>query len=73
MQQHSLESLQGTIERITFHSEASGFCVLRVNCKGIRDIVTITGICPPIHAGVLIEASGNWVNDKQYGQQFKAS
>ena len=73
MQHHLIESLQGTIERITFHSEASGFCVLRVNCKGIRDIVTITGICPPIHAGALIESSGNWVNDKQYGQQFKAS
>ncbi len=28
-----LEKLQGSIERVTFHSESSGFCVLRVKVK----------------------------------------
>jgi exodeoxyribonuclease V alpha subunit len=31
-----IENLQGAIERVTFHSEASGFCVLRVKVKGYR-------------------------------------
>jgi len=28
------ETLAGSIERVTFHSEQSGFCVLRVKVKG---------------------------------------
>ncbi|WP_442923333.1 YrrC family ATP-dependent DNA helicase [Methylomonas sp. LL1] len=38
-----LEKLQGSIERVTFHSEASGFCVLRVKVKGHRDLITVIG------------------------------
>jgi len=28
------ESIAGSVERITFHSEETGFCVLRVSVKG---------------------------------------
>ncbi|MDD1614556.1 MAG: hypothetical protein LUP98_07870 [Methylococcaceae bacterium] len=31
-----LEKLQGSIERVTFHSESSGFCVLRIKVKSHR-------------------------------------
>ena len=73
MQSLNTESLQGNIERITFQSEDSGFCVLRVKCKSMRDLVTVTGTCAAINVGSLIECDGNWINDKNYGRQFKAN
>jgi hypothetical protein len=37
------ERLAGAIERVTFHSEQSGFCVLRVKVRGKRDLMTLIG------------------------------
>ena len=33
------ERLSGSVERVTFHSEESGYCVLRVKSKGKKDLV----------------------------------
>ncbi len=66
-------TLQGSIERVTFHSESSGFCVLRVNVKGYRDIVTVIGSAASVAAGEYVDCLGIWVNDRQHGQQFKAT
>ena len=68
-----LETAYGTIERITFHSEESGFCVLRVKAKGQRDLVTVVGNTASVSPGEYIEAKGEWVNNKQYGLQFLAN
>lgn len=67
------ERLSGSIERVTFHSEASGFCVLRVKAKGNRDLVTVVGSAASVTAGEFIECMGGWFNDRQHGLQFKAS
>lgn len=40
------EVLVGHVERVTFHSEESGFCVLRVKARGHRDLVTTVGHLP---------------------------
>jgi exodeoxyribonuclease V alpha subunit len=37
------ERLAGAIERVTYHSETSGFCVLRVKVRGQQDLVTVVG------------------------------
>ena len=66
------EMLQGTIERVTFHSEASGFCVLRVQVQAQHEPMTLIGRAVAISAGEYIEAQGEWVNDKQHGLQFRA-
>jgi len=63
-------SIQGTIERVTFHSPDSGFCVLRVHVKGYRELVTVVGQAPIINSGEFIEAVGIWKNDPQYGLQL---
>jgi hypothetical protein len=34
--------LSGLVERVTFHSADTGFCVLRVNVRGHRDLVTVS-------------------------------
>lgn len=71
-QQQALEQMRGSVERVTFHSEESGFCVLRTKVKGRRDLVTVIGTAASIAAGEFIECTGMWVNDKKHGLQFKA-
>lgn len=67
-----MESLEGIIERITYHNTDNGYCVLRVKAKKQKDLVTVVGHASLISAGELIQASGVWINDKSYGPQFKA-
>ena len=66
------ETISGLIERITFHNEETGFCVLKTKVKGHKDLVTIIGSLPAVSAGEWVEAEGIWIQDKQYGQQFKS-
>lgn len=66
------EVLAGLVERVTFHSQESGFCVLRVKARGHRDLVTTVGHAAMISAGEWITASGIWLNDRNHGLQFKA-
>ena len=66
------EVLAGIVERVTFHNVETGFCVLRVKARGHRDLTTIVGHAATICAGEWITASGDWVNDRTHGQQFKA-
>jgi exodeoxyribonuclease V alpha subunit len=68
----AVERLQGAIERVTFHSEESGFCVLRVKVRGQRDLVTVVGTAAVVTAGEYVECEGAWSNDRQHGLQFKA-
>ena len=56
---------------MTFHNPDTGFCVLRVKARGHRDLVTVVGHAAIISAGEWITASGEWVNDRTHGQQFK--
>jgi exodeoxyribonuclease V alpha subunit len=67
-----MEHLQGAVERVTFHSEESGFCVLRVKVRGQRDLVTVVGVAAVVTAGEYVECEGGWSNDRQHGLQFKA-
>ncbi|NCD32349.1 MAG: ATP-dependent RecD-like DNA helicase [Spartobacteria bacterium] len=66
------ETLEGTVERVTFHSEESGFCVLRVKCAGVRDVTTVVGTLPNVVPGEMITAQGAWVMSKDHGRQFKS-
>jgi exodeoxyribonuclease V alpha subunit len=65
--------LAGSIERVTFHSAETGFCVLRIKARGHRDLVTVVGHAAEISAGEWVTVSGCWVNSREHGQQFKAS
>ena len=66
------EVLTGLVERVTYHNAENGFCVLRAKVRGHRDVVTVVGHAATITAGEWITASGDWVNDRTHGQQFKA-
>jgi exodeoxyribonuclease V alpha subunit len=69
----STDVLAGLVERVTFHNDENGFCVLRVKARGQRDLITVLGHAAMIAAGEFVQASGTWVNDRTHGVQFRAS
>ena len=71
-QRSVLETLAGSVERVTFHNAENGFAVLKVHTRGKRDLVTVVGHTPAVSAGEWITASGLWITDRTHGLQFKA-
>ncbi len=67
------ERLSGSVERVTFHNEESGFTVLRLKVAGQRDSVAVVGLCASPAVGQFMECVGAWQNDRTHGVQFKAS
>ena len=66
------ETLSGVVERIKYHNEDNGFCVLRGKIPALGALATIVGYVPAIRAGEHFAASGDWVEDKTHGRQFRA-
>jgi exodeoxyribonuclease V alpha subunit len=66
------DRLAGLVERVTFHNEQNGFCVLRLKVKGERELITLIGHAPVVSPGEYASASGNWVTDREHGRQFRA-
>ncbi len=66
------EYLSGIIERVAFHNPDTGFAVLRVQVRGRRGLVTVVGQMPSAVAGEHVQATGEWVQDRTHGEQFKA-
>ncbi len=67
------ENLTGIIERVTFHNPDTGFAVLRVQARGRRGLTTVVGQMPSAVVGEYIQASGEWIQDRAHGEQFKAA
>ncbi|MEH0156738.1 AAA family ATPase [Limibacter armeniacum] len=68
-----MEKLVGIIQRVTFHSEETGWSVLRVNPVGRpNEQVTVTVHQAKVFAGATMEFEGDWVTHPKYGEQFKA-
>jgi exodeoxyribonuclease V alpha subunit len=66
------ESLSGLIERVTFHNDENGWAVLKVKAKGHRDLVSVVGSLPSVSPGEWITAQGHWIQDREFGLQFRA-
>lgn len=68
----SLEHLAGSVERVTFHSGETGFCVLRVKVRNRTELVTVVGNAATVTPGEYVDCDGHWVNDRSHGLQFAA-
>ena len=66
------ETLQGIVERVTFHSEVTGWSVLRVKCFREHESVTVTVHQMRVFAGATIKFYGSWTTHPRFGRQFKA-
>jgi hypothetical protein len=66
------EKIEGAVERVTFHSEETGFCVLQVKARSHDDLVTIVGHLPNIVPGEWVQATGAWVKDRKHGTPIQS-
>ena len=67
------EPLSGLVERVTFHSQETGFCVLRVKVRGHRELVSVIGSAASVQPGEFIQCSGRWDNNRDHGMQFRTT
>ena len=58
--------LARVIERVAFHNEENGFCVLRLEARGQRDFVTVIGHAAMVSAREFIQATGTWISFGSY-------
>ncbi len=65
-------TLDGTIERLVFKNEDSGFIIARFETLG-HEHVTIVGELGDLIEGQPLRLRGQWVVDKKYGRQFKVT
>ncbi|HWR21201.1 MAG TPA: ATPase, T2SS/T4P/T4SS family, partial [Verrucomicrobiae bacterium] len=67
----SYDTLQGTLERITYVNEENHYVVARLQVSGRRDLATIVGNLPTVTPGETLKLTGEWVQHNRYGEQFK--
>ncbi|HEY9884684.1 MAG TPA: AAA family ATPase, partial [Thermosynechococcaceae cyanobacterium] len=68
-----MEPLQGVVERLTYHSEESGYTVARLKAPRTSELVTITGNFANIQAGQTLELHGTWKDHPKFGTQFQVT
>ena len=61
--------INGIIETIVFQNTENGFTVARVSVN--KELVTIVGKLSQIYQGQEITATGNFISDARWGEQFK--
>ncbi|MFA8436840.1 MAG: AAA family ATPase [Marinifilaceae bacterium] len=67
------EKITGIVDRVTFHSEETGWSVLKVKVHGKIEPITVTVHQTQVFAGATLEFTGSWHTHHKYGQQFKAT
>ncbi len=64
--------LEGTLDRVSFRSEETAWSVVRIQVEG-RGEVTAVGNLLGVQPGETVRLTGQWVHDRQYGEQFKVA
>lgn len=80
-----MDTLTGSVERITFYNPENGYTVLRLrpeNQKGIHAVpksslsfdglATVVGNLPEVSPGEFLQLQGQWTRHPNHGSQFKA-
>ncbi|MCC5639785.1 ATP-dependent RecD-like DNA helicase [Nostoc sp. CHAB 5844] len=67
------ETITGVVERLTFHSEESGYTVARLTRSRVTDLTTIVGSFANIQPGQTLQLTGFWRDHPQYGTQFQVT
>ncbi|HML21574.1 MAG TPA: ATP-dependent RecD-like DNA helicase [Aggregatilinea sp.] len=71
----STDTLKGSVERITYYSEETGYCVLRLlpeQSRHASDLVTVVGSMPELQPGETVRLEGEWTTHPRHGRQFRA-
>ncbi|MHB8070195.1 MAG: SF1B family DNA helicase RecD2 [Desulfobaccales bacterium] len=67
-----LETLEGTVERITFADRESHYAVLRLKVKGARHPTTVVGSLAAVQEGEQLHIKGKYEVHPKYGEQLRA-
>jgi len=66
-----LQTLEGTLERLTFQNEENGYTIAKLIPKGKRYEVTVIGTLTGVNPGESVRLRGMWSTHPQYGRQFE--
>lgn len=66
-----LQTIEGTVERITFYNEENGYTVARFQPKRKNYLITIVGNLLSVNVGESLRLEGQWTTHSQYGRQFE--
>jgi len=66
-----LQTLEGTLERLTFQNEENGYTVAKLIPKGKGYEVTVIGALTGVNPGESVRLRGVWTTHPQYGRQFE--
>jgi exodeoxyribonuclease V alpha subunit len=83
MAARSGEHISGSVERITYYNEESGYTVLRLNpdskgmlpfkyASGPNELITVVGNLPELNPGEWLKLTGRWATHARHGRQFQA-
>lgn len=66
-----LQSVRGSIERITFYNEENGYTVARFLPEGKSSVITVIGNLMGASIGESLALEGYWTIHPQHGRQFE--
>jgi exodeoxyribonuclease V alpha subunit len=66
------QTVEATVERVVFHSESSGWTVLRAVTDGSPLVETVVGRFQRMSPGERFRFTGRWGTDPRHGRQFEA-
>jgi len=70
------DTLNGSVERITYYNDETNYCVLRLRPAQLRlggeDLVTVVGTMPEVQPGESLRLDGEWTSHPRFGRQFRA-
>ena len=67
-----MDKLLGILERIVFENAETGYTIARLTSRDYPgELITVVGNLAAASAGESLALSGEWVNNPQYGRQFK--
>ncbi|HEV8632878.1 MAG TPA: AAA family ATPase, partial [Chloroflexota bacterium] len=65
------QTLEGTVERVTFYNPENGFSVVKLRVRGRRQPVAAVGTLPEVQPGEGLRLEGSWQTDPRHGAQFR--
>lgn len=68
-----MATLEGSLERITFRSDETGYTVARLQPAGKRHLVTVVGKLLDVQPGEALRLEGEWTTHATHGRQFVAA
>ena len=67
------DSLQGSVERVTYRSEDTGYAVLRILVPGAAEPITAVGNLGAAQVGEEVALRGRWTRNPKYGPQLEVT